>query len=375
MPLFKRRLPVLLSAAVLLCSSGTVVTSWQAAVATRPQDTFASRVAALSEPGGYFNTDNLISNERSYLHVAPQLRALSTQAAVNGVYIGVGPDQNFSYIAQLKPSMAILIDIRRDNMLLHLLFKAIFAEARTRADYLALLTGRPAPQEHAAYEKKSLEDIVAWVDAFPRPPEPGISRLRARVMDTIAGFGVSLSFEDRMTIDTFHRRFINEGLSLRFNTTGRAPQADYPNYRDLLLERDLQGRQQSFVATEADFLYMKELQRRGMVIPIVGDLAGATALPAVARFLTGSNRKVTAFYTSNVEQYLFQNGSFGRFVENLGRLPHQPASVIVRSIFPSGGTGAAFRPGYNSAQFTQPIQELLDGYAKGLFRQYRDLVR
>jgi hypothetical protein len=46
----------------------------------------------------------------------------------------------------------------------------------------------------------------------------------------------------------------------------------------------------------------------------------------------------------------------------------------VRSVFPSGGTGLALRPGYNSASITQPIQTMLDGYGKGLFRQYRDLV-
>src|SRR5690349_737909 len=95
---------------------------------------FAGLVARLSEPAGYFDTDNLISNERSYLHVVPDLRALAGRK--RSVYLGVGPDQNFSYIAHLRPSLAILIDIRRDNLLLHLLFKAIFAESRTRVEYL-----------------------------------------------------------------------------------------------------------------------------------------------------------------------------------------------------------------------------------------------
>ena len=89
---------------------------------------FAARVAALSEPSGYFDTDNLISNERSYLHVVPVLRALPR----GGAYIGVGPDQNFSYLAHVRPSIAFLVDIRRDNLLLHLLFKALFAQATTR---------------------------------------------------------------------------------------------------------------------------------------------------------------------------------------------------------------------------------------------------
>src|SRR5262245_44865892 len=103
---------------------------------------FAEAIERLSEPGGYFDTDNLISNEGSYLEVLP---ALEAQGVAGGAYLGVGPDQNFSYIARVRPSVAYIIDIRRDNLLLHLLFKAIFAEASTRAEYLSLLTG-PAPR-------------------------------------------------------------------------------------------------------------------------------------------------------------------------------------------------------------------------------------
>jgi hypothetical protein len=103
---------------------------------------FADEIASLSEPEGTFDTDNLISNERSYLDVVPALLA----GGVNGgAYVGVGPDQNFSYIARIRPSVAYIIDIRRDNLLLHLLFKALFARAPDRVSYLALLTGRSPP--------------------------------------------------------------------------------------------------------------------------------------------------------------------------------------------------------------------------------------
>src|SRR5689334_13818903 len=95
-----------------------------------PQSAFAARIERLSEPAGEFDTDNLISNEQSYLDIVPALKAPGMSG---GVYIGVGPDQNFSYIAALRPSIAFIIDIRRDNLLLHLLFKALFTEARNRA--------------------------------------------------------------------------------------------------------------------------------------------------------------------------------------------------------------------------------------------------
>lgn len=370
---FRRHGRIGLSAGiVLLCSLTT--TAQQAAPAGRAQESFASRVAALSEPGGYFNTDNLISNERSYLHVVPALETLSRQAALGGVYVGVGPDQNFSYIARLRPSMAIIIDIRRDNLLLHLLFKAIFAEARTRVDYLALLTGRPLPQPGAAWPQADIDAIVNYIETARPLSKDKIAALRARLTRAIDGFGVPISAAERATIDRFHRRFIADGLALRFNTTGRAPQFDYPDYRELLLERDLQGVRQSFLATEESFQFVKSLQARDLVIPIVGNLAGPTALRAVGRFLTASHLKLSVIYTSNVEFYLFREGSFAAFVENLARLPRQPGSLIVRSVFPSGRTFVALPPSYNSASLTQPVQTMLDGYAKGRFRLYGELV-
>jgi len=343
--------------------------------AAASQDTFAARVAALSEPGGYFDTDNLISNERSFLHVAPELRALAKQASQNGVYIGVGPDQNFSYIGHVRPSLAILVDIRRDNLLLHLLFKALFAEAHTRVEYLAMLTGREMAPVDSGWERSSIEAIVKYIDGAKPLSSKAASMVQSRLMGGIIGLGVPLTPQVRQTILAFHQRFVSAGLSLQLNSTGRAPQYDYPTYRDLILEVDRKGVRQSFLASEEDFQFVKSMHAKDLIIPIVGDLAGNGALAAVAKFLTATNRQVSAIYTSNVEFYLFQYGTFPSFVANLGRLPHQPGSLIIRSVFPSGRAPAAMSPGYNSASLTQPIQVLLDGYAQGRYRQYGELVR
>src|SRR4029078_4879042 len=106
-----------------LALAGASVTAPRAQTASP----FATQIAALSEPAGYFDTDNLISNERSYLQVLPELRRRNVKG---GAYLGVGPDQNFPYIAEVRPSIAFIVDVRRDNLLLHLLFKALFALSR-----------------------------------------------------------------------------------------------------------------------------------------------------------------------------------------------------------------------------------------------------
>ncbi len=110
----------------------------------RVDSTFAGLVARLSDSGGYFDSDNIITNEASYLQIGSQL----TKTGVHGgVYLGVGPDQNFSYIALIKPQIAFMIDVRRDNLLEHLLFKSLFALSRNRAEYLCLLFGKALPPD------------------------------------------------------------------------------------------------------------------------------------------------------------------------------------------------------------------------------------
>jgi hypothetical protein len=333
---------------------------------SRAQSSFASRIAALSEPGGYFDTDNLISNEGTYLHVLPDLRRANVRG---GAYIGVGPDQNFSYIAAIRPSIAVILDIRRDNLLLHLLFKSLFAMSGTRVEYLALLFGREPPAAPAAWQQRSIEDIAAYIDTARAPARPAMDARRAKIAAQLRSFGVPFAPEDLGTIDRFHRRFEEAGLGLLFQSTGRAPQPYNPTYRQLLLETDGAGRQGNYLATEEAFQFLKALQARDLVIPVVGDFSGPKALAAIGRFLAERNEQVSAFYASNVEFYLFRNGTFPKFMANLGQLPRAPHSVIIRSVFNRPNPA-----GYASISLTQPIGELIDGFSKGKFRQYWELT-
>src|SRR5204863_7258048 len=103
---------------------------------------FWQMVVDFSEPDGIFRSDNFVSNERTYQDVIPELKR---RALPNGVYLGVGPDQNFTYITALRPRMAFIIDIRRQNLIHHLLFKAMVEMSDDRADFLSRLFSRPRP--------------------------------------------------------------------------------------------------------------------------------------------------------------------------------------------------------------------------------------
>jgi hypothetical protein len=212
---------------------------------------------------------------------------------------------------------------------------------------------------------------VAHVDRTAAVRAAGRQALRARIAAAIDRTGVPLTPADRATIDRFHGRFVEAGLSLQFNSTGRPPQWSYPTYRDLLLEVDRTGARRNFLASDADFQFVRRLQVADLVIPIVGDLSGERAIVAAGQFLKARGARLSAIYTSNVEFYLFRQGSFGRFAANVGRLPAASSALIVRSAF---GGGAYADPGYNSASLTQPVQQFLDGVSNGRIRRYGDLL-
>jgi hypothetical protein len=201
---------------------------------------------------------------------------------------------------------------------------------------LSLLLGRLPPSDVRRWRDSSIAQIAAYVDGQPAADLETIRKpLRAR----ISGFGVALSPADVDTIDRFHRTFMGAGLNLRFQSFGRPPRAYYPTFRDLLLATDANGRMWNYLAREDAFQFVKALQARDGIIPIVGNVAGAHSMKAIADTVAARGSRVSAFYISNVETYLRGVGERARFVENVRRLPHDGRSVMIRAVF--GGNGAS----------------------------------
>ncbi len=355
-----------------LCAAQTKARPSGSAVAVSD---FARSIELLSETGGYFDTDNLISNEASYLHVLGKMREMRIKG---GAYIGVGPDQNYSYIAQIRPKVAYLVDIRRDNLLQHLFFKALFALSERRIDYLCLLFGKSISKDAAKWSASSSSSIQELIEYIERTPanDKLFETFHAHIQAKALSFGIPLSATDLAKIRRIHAEFFNAGLGLRFTTLGRAARSYYPSYRDLLLEKDLGGRSGSYLAREDDFQFLKSLHGQNLIIPVVGDLAGEHALQQIARVLTNRGERVTAFYVSNVEYYLMANGRLERFIKNLQQLPHDDRSLIIRSYF--GGVYGARHPqavdGYYSSQLLQTITSMVEEHQKGGLESYYDLV-
>ncbi|WP_411279506.1 hypothetical protein [Gemmatimonas sp.] len=332
---------------------------------------FAVLVRGLSDNGGYFDTDNLISNESSYLHPLTTLDKLGVRG---GAYIGVGPDQNFSLIARVNPSIAFITDIRRDNQLHHLLFKALFERARNRTEYVALWLGRTVPSNIESLRDQPIDSIVAWAARTPATPasaDAAVRDVRARVMR----YGLSMSERDLATIERFHRTFMAQGPTLRFTSTGRAPRDYYPTLGQLMTEKDLAGRQASYLARDRDFQVVKSLERRNLVIPVVGDLSGPSTLLRIGTVLRERREALSVLYASNVEDYLIRDGRFSAYARYVARLPRQAQSVIVRSWFGGPGSHPASVAGYYTTQLVQTVASFAADSAVSRVRSYRELVQ
>ena len=351
----------LLSLVLLVSFSPTTIAQQKVEINEKRYD-FAQLVNRLSEKAGYFGSDNLVSNELSYQHV---LGRLAKNNVTGGAYLGVGPDQNFTYISQIKPHVAVMVDIRRDAMLQHLMFKAMFMMSRNRVEYLSNLFARPLPKDHRKWNDRPIRDFVDYFDRTPLDQKLA-EKLRLEMQKRIGSFGLQLSQRDVETIDEIYQAFYTDCLEVRYTIRDRPTGRFFPAYRDLLLEKDLEGRHRNYLATEADFQVVKSLQDRNLIIPVTGDLSGTQSVKAIGAFLKEVNEKVSAFYVSNVEFYLWRYDTMPRFVGNLKSLPIDDKSVIIRSYFNYAyhteahpqTVGNSF-----SVQLMQTVKSMLEDYA------------
>jgi hypothetical protein len=333
---------------------------------------FWRMIADFSEADGFFRSDNFISNETTFQEVIPDLKK---RVSPNGVYLGVGPDQNFTYITALRPRMAFIIDIRRQNMMQHLMYKAIIEMSDDRADFMSRLFSRPRPG--GMTRTTTAADMLA---AYGRmgSSETMFQKNLADIMNRLVKrHGFPLSAEDRRSIEYVYRAFFSEGPELRYSFPRQQVGARwFPTYSELMTATDLNGQNHSYVATEDNFRVLREFQRNNLLVPIVGDFGGDKAIRAVGRYLREQDATANYFYTSNVEQYLFQNDAWQRYYNNVSTLPVDHNSTFIRAYF---NMGFRFPPGIitpdlHSVQLLDPVTSLLAAFRAGEFRNYDELV-
>jgi hypothetical protein len=381
------------AATLLLCVTPTSRSQAEALPERLDDRTFWTLVTEFSEPNGFFRSDNLVSNEMVFQYVIPTLQR--TQMPTSA-YVGVGPDQNFTYIASLKPRIAFIVDIRRQNMLLHLMYKALIEMSPTREEFLSRLFSRPIPAHTTPNDT-----VGALLTAFEGEEPDGVAfeRTRAAIYDRLQNtHGFTLTRSDLGGLDYVYGAFYRSGPDIRYSF-GRGPGwQPFPSYKDLMTADDGFGVQRGYLANEELYQTLRDMQERNLIVPLVGDFAGPKALRSVARYLDVHHATVSVFYTSNVEQYLFRDYAWQRFYNNVGALPTDDRSTFIRAFFSNQGR-AQFRlpngvapdpqsgvppippgfvpspgPGPRSETLLNPISRLLTAFAEGRIESYQDVI-
>jgi len=364
-----RRITLLLTAAVLLTGALLYVGKPPVLLDTLParltDKEFWKMITDFSEAGGYFRSDNFLSNEAGYQHVIPLLKK---SIRPGGVYLGVGPEQNFTYVVALEPKMAFIVDIRRQNMLEHLLYKALMELCADRVEFLSRLFSRP---RQTTLDSSASPEALVRAYEKAQPSETLFDANVQLVIDHLTkAKAFPLSDEDQTTVRYVYRAFFDAGPELRYTFLGGyGGFMGMPSYGDLMTENDGRTRNWNFLASEDQYRTIRSLQERNLIVPLVGDFAGPKAVRSVAAYLKEHSAVLTVFYTSNVEQYLFQDDeNWKQFYANVAALPVDDSSLFVRYVLNSWSFNR------RSRTLVSPMIDVVQGYNHGRIRSYYDVV-
>lgn len=303
---------------------------------------FWKLVTDFSEPDGTFHSENLVSNEARFQYVLP---ALTERAKPGRAYMGVGSEQNFTYMTALRPTIAFIVDIRRGNLDLHLLYKALFEMSADRAEFVSRLFSKPRPA--GLGPTSTARQIFAAYANVPTSRALYDRNLKAVKDRLVTTHGFSLLPGDLDGIEFVYGNYFVQGPDIHYQLNtgggGRGGGGGFPTYADLMAATDGNGRARSYLATEESFAFIKDIHTRNMLVPVVGNFAGPKAIRAVGAYLKLKEQVVSAFYLSNVEQYLRQDGIWGQFCTNVTTLPMDATSTFIRSM--RGGFGGIGRAG------------------------------
>jgi hypothetical protein len=292
-------------------------------------------IEQLSEPGGNFRSDNLVSNEIYMQSIIP---ALLTVTKPGRIYLGVGPEQNFTYISALKPRMVFIIDIRRGNLHTQMMYKALFEMSKDRADFVSKLFSKKRPE--GLTSKSTAQELfssLVGLDTDEATYKANLAAIQAHLTKT---HEFPLSKDDLAGIEYVYYNFYWFGPSLTYSSSsGGGGRGTFVNYQSLMLADDGAGVNRSFLATEENFQYMKNLESKNLLVPVVGDFGGPKAIRNVAQYLRDRSGVVSAFYLSNVEQYLTQENKWFTFCGNFATLPLDDSSTFIFSQSPGRGGG------------------------------------
>jgi hypothetical protein len=286
---------------------------------------FWKMVTDYSEPNGVFQYENFVSNEVSYQDVVPELKRVTKPG---GIYIGVAAEQNFTYIAALQPKIAFILDIRRQNMIELLMYKALFELSDNRAEFAARLFSRKRPAGLTA--ASSAEEMFRAFDSVPADPQLYAETLKAIKESVIRKHEFTLVGDDEQKIEYVFNAFFRGGPRMDYGFASSTPNPDVPSYYNLMVATDGHGQDWAFLENEDRYKFVRNMQQKNLIVPLVGDFSGPKTIKAIGQYAKDHAALLSVFYISNVEDYL--SASWPAYLSNLRSLPANESTLLLRFI-------------------------------------------
>jgi hypothetical protein len=252
------------------------------------------------------------------------------------------------------------------------MYKAVFHLSPNRAQFLSRLFSRPLPKDKAPGADASVNELLGYFSQTPPDSQAYAANLAAIRKAIEEDFQFKFSESDQTSLEYVYRNFRDDGLEIAYRMDGSRG-GYFPTLKDLIEATDLNGKLGNFLASADDYEFVRGLHRKNLIIPVVGDFGGKKAIAAVGDYLRKNGFTVTAFYTSNVEQYLFQNEAFTAFAGNVKKLPLTDKSLFIRSAtgrFPH----PARLPNHRATTLLQQMTLFLKDFEEGRYQSYYDLV-
>jgi hypothetical protein len=295
----------------------------------------------------------------------------------------------------VRPSIAFIVDIRHQNAIEHLMYKALIEMSNSRAEFLAKLFAR-APLQGVGESSTAAQLFEALAK---QPPDSmryrdNLQAIEARLTGV---HRFALSDSEHVSLGCVYGAFFTQGPDLTygygsecrnpgsygFMTGGVVGRGGFrgPTYQAMMTETDSAGVNWSYLGSEKAFRALKDMEERNLIVPLTGNFAGDKAIRAVGAWARDHGAKVTTFYVSNVEQYLFQQGDEApRFYTNVATLPIDSTSMFVRSFagnrFMGGEVAQKFHqqsPG-RSMEVMSTIEETVRAFKDGKLTSWADVI-
>lgn len=322
------------------------------------------------KPTGPESVDNLMTNEDSIASVMDQAASEVPQGTV---YLGVGPDQNFSLIAATKPHMALIIDYRKKNQLLHFFHLALIHLSNDRTTYLEKFWARDS-QPQPELTLKTPDPSDSQLSSFVKSPfKPDMLKTLQNDVITFLSAWEMLTTDDFDNIRRIQARLAGPGPKARFLALKM-----YPEIQSLIQAKTRSGKPGHWLASDDHYQTVRNLVTRYQLLPIVGDWAEKPGTNVKSTFrqlsawLISKRLQVGCIYISDVEFFLMRGSHFSKYIANLSRLPlHHEARVVrtsTREIMHNERL-----PGQSSTTIVRPLADMIHDYHAGKIGKWDDL--